>query len=327
MTSKNTIPIDKSLVVSEARVRMVSSVRERFAAMTGGANRTISNMQPMKIAFPSTHVRWLIALLAATLTLLTGCAALNPAGMPLRAHQALLPADILLLGEQHDAPEHQAWERATVQWLAQRGQLAALVLEMAEAGRSTAGLPRDASESAVQKALYWNDASWPWAAYGPVAMAAVRAGVPVLGGNLPRKALNIATADASLDAQVPAAALAYQTQAVREGHCDLLPEEMLPGMVRVQVARDISLARVAAAAHRPGQVVLLVAGFGHVRRDAGVPLHLPANLVSKVAIAQSGKAPEAIKNKADWIQETAPLPPSDACESLRGQWPAPTAVR
>ena len=283
-------------------------------------------MLPMKIAFFSSHVRWLIALLAATLTLLTGCAALSPAGMPLRAQQALLPADILLLGEQHDAPAHQAWERATVQWLARRGQLAALVLEMAEAGRSTAGLPREASESAVQKALYWNDASWPWAAYGPVAMAAVRAGVPVLGGNLPRKALSIATADASLDAQVPAAALAYQTLAVREGHCSLLPEEMLPGMVRVQVARDISLARVAAAAHQPGQVVLLVAGFGHVRRDVGVPLHLPANLVSKVAIAQSGTAPEAIKNEADWLQVTAPMPPSDACESLRGQWPAPTAA-
>ncbi len=294
--------------------------------MAGCANRGIGNMQRMKTAFPFTHIRWLPALQAATLALLTGCAALNPAGMPLQAHRSLLPADILLLGEQHDAPQHQAWERATVQWLAQRGELAALVLEMAEAGRSTAGLPRGASEAAVQKALYWNNTSWPWAAYGPVAMAAVRAGVPVLGGNLPRKALNTATADASLDDQVPAAALALQTQAVRKGHCDLLPEKMLPGMVRVQVARDISMARVAAAAHRPGQVVLLVAGFGHVLRDVGVPLHLPANLVSKVAIAQSGQALAAIKNESDWIQETAPLPPNDACESLRQQWPLPAAA-
>lgn len=312
----------KSLVVSEARVRMRASVRERFAAMAGRSDRAIGTMQAMQYAFPSTPLRWRPALLAATLALLAGCGALNPAGMPLRAHQALLPADVLLLGEEHDAPEHQAWERATVQWLAQRGQLAALVMEMAEAGRSTAGLPRDASESAVQKALFWNNTSWPWATYGPVAMAAVHAGVPVLGGNLPRKALNLATTDASLDGQVPAAALAYQTQAVREGHCDLLPEKMLPGMVRVQVARDISMAGVAAAAHRPGQVVLLVAGFGHVRRDVGVPLHLPAHFVSKVAIAQSGQAPAAIKNESDWVQETAPLPPSDACESLRQQWPA-----
>ena len=265
-------------------------------------------------------------LLLCALSLLTGCATLSPAGMSLRAHQALLPADILLLGEQHDAPAHQAWERATVQWLAQRGQLAALVLEMAEAGGSTADLPRTASASAVQKALDWDDASWPWAAYGPLAMAAVRAGVPVLGGNLPRKALKDAMADASLDGQLPAAALAYQTQAVREGHCGLLPEKMLPGMVRVQIARDIRMGRVAAAAHRPGQVVLLVAGFGHVLRPVGIPLHLPGNLVSKVAVAQSGRALAAIKNETDWIQETAPLPPSDACASLRKQWPAAAAA-
>ena len=197
--------------------------------------------------------------------------------MPLRARQALLPADILLLGEQHDAPEHQVWEKDTVQWLAKRGELAALVMEMAEHGRSTQGLAADASAAAVQKALYWNDAAWPWAAYGPVAMAAVRAGVPVLGGNLPRKQLNATTSDTALDAQLPAAAWQRQQQAVREGHCDLLPEKMLPGMVRVQIARDRQLARTAAAAVQHGKVVLLVAGVGHVQRTLGVPLDLPTN--------------------------------------------------
>ena len=190
----------------------------------------------------------------------------------------------------------------------------------------TAALARHASASEARAALQWDERLWPWENYAGPVMAAVRAGVPVLGGNLPREVLHTTMADASLDAQVPAAALDYQTQAVRDGHCGLLPEAMLPGMVRVQVARDISLAHVAAAAHRPGQVVLLVAGFGHVLRGVGVPLHLPAHLVSKVAIAQSGQAPAAIKKEADWIQETAPLPPSDACESLRGQWPTPAAA-
>ena len=144
--------------------------------------------------------------------------------LPLRARQALLPADILLLGEQHDAPEHQAWEKDTVQWLAQGDDLAALVLEMAEQGRSTAALPTDASEAAVQKALFWNDSAWPWAAYGPVTMAAVRAGVPVLGGNLPRKLLNAATANTALDAQLSDAAWLRQLRAVREGHVLFAPQ-------------------------------------------------------------------------------------------------------
>ena len=254
--------------------------------------------------------------------LLGGCTLLETAPLPARVRHALLPTDILLLGEQHDAPEHQQLERETVEWLAARGSLAALVLEMAERGRSTEGLAPDASERAVQSALRWSDAGWPWASYGPVAMAAVRAGVPVLGGNLPRKALSATTTDAALDARLPPEALQRQQEAVREGHCGLLPEKMLPGMVRVQIARDISMAQTAAEAHRPGKVVLLVAGNGHVQRSLGVPLHLPPNLRSKVVVTQAGKALAAIENEADWVQLTAPLPPRDACAELREQWQA-----
>lgn len=268
-----------------------------------------------------------LPLIAGALVLVLGSSACTVAPLSARARQALLPADVLLLGEQHDAPEHQQWQRDTVQWLAQRGQLAALVMEMAEQGRSTQGLAPDASEAAAQKALHWNDATWPWADYGPVAMAAVRASVPVLGGNLPRKQINATTTDTTLDARLPAAAWQRQQEAVRAGHCDLLPEKMLPGMVRVQIARDISLAQTAAAAHRPGQVVLLVAGAGHVQRSLGVPLHLPANLVAKVAIAQAGQAQEAMKTEADWIHPTPALPPQDACAALRQQWPAQGAAK
>ena len=255
------------------------------------------------------------------LALVLGSTACTTTALPLRARQALLPADILLLGEQHDAPEHQAWEKDFVQWLAERGQLAALVLEMAEQGRSTKGLAADASEIAVQKTLFWNDSAWPWTAYGPVAMAAVRAGVPVLGGNLPRELLNATTADAALDIQLSDAAWQRQQQAVREGHCNLLPEKILPGMVRVQIARDIRLAHTAADAVQPGKVVVLVAGVGHAQRSLGAPLYLPDNLVSKIAIAQAGQALEAIKTEADWIYQTPALPDNDACAPLRQRAP------
>ncbi|HNE72529.1 MAG TPA: ChaN family lipoprotein, partial [Giesbergeria sp.] len=117
-----------------------------------------------------------------------------------QALERLLPTEILLLGERHDAPQHQDMQRQTVQWLAQRGLLAALVMEMAEAGRSTQGLAPQASEAEVQTALGWSEALWPWQNYGPVAMAAVRAGVPVLGGNLPRPQLRTAQTDTSLEA-------------------------------------------------------------------------------------------------------------------------------
>ncbi|MBP8091302.1 MAG: hypothetical protein KAY08_00545, partial [Giesbergeria sp.] len=82
----------------------------------------------------------------------------------------------------------------------------------------------------------------------------------------------------------------------------------------------ISMAQTAAEAHRPGKVVLLVAGNGHVLRSLGVPLHLPVHLRSKVVAAQAGIAQAAIESEADWVQWTSALPPRDACAELREQW-------
>jgi hypothetical protein len=122
---------------------------------------------------------------------------------------ALAPASaaaaprVLIFGEQHDQPDQQRQVAAEVARLAADGTLGGLVLEMAEAPHSTVGLPRDADAAAVRAALRWH--GWPWSSYAEVVMNAVRAGVPVWGGNLPRDALRAAIGDGTLDAQVPAA--------------------------------------------------------------------------------------------------------------------------
>lgn len=276
-------------------------------------------MQRMKTPFPPMPVRWLRPMSTAALALLLGCAAPArlPAGWP-ESLRPLLPADVILLGEQHDAPAHQAMQAAAVQWLVAQGRLSALVLEMAEAGHSTQALPPSADESTVRAALGWDEQWWPWKHYAGAMMAAVRAGVPVFGGNLPRASMASAMSNTALDQLLPAAALADQRSAVREGHCDLLPEAQLPGMVRIQMARDQSMARTLAAAPRGrGQTVLLIAGGGHVLRSRGVPVYLPKNLEVKVALAQAGQAKTAIESEADLTPVTAELPPQDACAPLR----------
>ncbi len=241
---------------------------------------------------------------------------------------ALLPTDVLLLGERHDAPEHHRLEQLAVEALAARGQLAALALEMAEQGHTTAELPRDASEAAVMAALDWNEAGWPWPPYQPAVMAAVRAGVPVLGANLPRTNMRAVMADARLDALLHPMALAEQQEAIREGHCQLLPENQIMPMTRIQLARDAAMARTVESQLVPGRTVLLIAGGGHVRRDLGVPLHLTPNIASKVVlmqVQQSDEASKLIANDAlpseapiaDLILTTPALPPYDACAELR----------
>ncbi|EPD44104.1 MULTISPECIES: ChaN family lipoprotein [Delftia] len=264
---------------------------------------------------------WLAAALA-------GCASSStPARDWTQQLQRWSDAPLVLLGEQHDAAAHQAWQQATVQQLATQERLAALVIEMAPRTGSTASLARDASEDAVQQALQWQDAAWPWPRYRGVVMAAVRAGVPVLGGNLPRADMKQAMRNQNLDTHLPPEAWQRQLDAIREGHCGLLPDTQLAPMARIQLARDASMAEVAKAAIRPGKTVVLVAGRGHVLRGVGIPTWLPESAAAKVAVAQAGETSVAHESDVDWLQKTDALPAKDHCAELREKFRNPPAPR
>ncbi|QXZ09198.1 ChaN family lipoprotein [Comamonas sp. Y33R10-2] len=236
-------------------------------------------------------------------------------------------APAILLGEQHDQTSHHQWEAATVRHLAAQGQLAALVIEMAPAGGDTRALQPGASDEEVKNALLWaqggGPGGWPWKDYGPMVMAAVQAGVPVLGGNLPRAQMKQVMGDARYDSHLPTAGWQLQLDAIRDGHCGLLPESQFTPMARIQLARDEAMAKAITAAQKaakPGQTVLLIAGRGHVRSDIGVPTWLAPEFTPKVAIAQSDKALEAINMKADKLLTLAGSASKDHCAELGAQW-------
>ena len=229
-----------------------------------------------------------------SLWVLAGCAATA-------THELPVETAAVLLGEQHDVAAHRGLQRAWIEALAQRERLAAVALEMAEQGTSTAGLDRGADEQLVRQALRWNDQAWPWESYRAPVMAGVRAGVPVLGANLPRARMSAAMSDAQLDTLLPGPALQAQQQAIRLGHCELLPEHQIAPMTRVQIARDRAMAEAVTLASVPGKAVVLIAGTGHVDTDLGVPRHLPATL------------------RYSAVQLPAQPPQRDYCEDLRRQ--------
>jgi uncharacterized iron-regulated protein len=219
-------------------------------------------------------------LVAALPFLLAACAAVTPTPVPQTAG-----IDAVLIGEQHDADEHAGIQQRWVTTLAERGALGAVALEMAERGTSTKGLPPTASDEQVREALRWNRGTgWPWERYGPAIMAAVRAGVPVLGGNLSRDEMREAMKDETLDVLLPGPALKAQQQAIRRGHCDMLPETQVQPMTRIQIARDVSMARTISSSVAPGKTVVLLAGSGHVLPELGVPQHLPATLTARAVL-------------------------------------------
>jgi uncharacterized iron-regulated protein len=266
---------------------------------------------------PAPSLRPIHALLTLVLCL-CGCAISAPSELDntVQRLERLLPADAIFLGEQHDAPDHHRVQREVAQLLAARGDLAALALEMAEHGRSTAALTADASEAQVQAALGWSEGPWPWADYGPVVMVAVRAGVPVLGANLPRAQMRARMGDATLDARLGAADFQQQQADIRAGHCDKLPESQITPMTRVQIARDLTMAQTVRAATVAGKTVLLLAGRGHVDRQLGVPRHLPADFRLRAVGIGDAETPEE-RERFDQVWPAQPGPKKDYCAEFK----------
>ncbi|CDS52172.1 lipoprotein, putative [Polaromonas sp. CG9_12] len=237
--------------------------------------------------------------------------------------EALLPADVLLVGEQHDAPAHHELEQQIVSSLASRGLLAAVALEMAEVGVSTAQLKPSSTEAQARRALKWDDKSWPWTAYGPAVMTAVRAGVPVLGANLPRDQMTASMNDGKLDGQLPGPALKAQQQGIRLGHCNLLPESQITQMTRIQIAKDITMADTVHQLLLPGKTVVLLTGNGHADRTLGVPQHLRADVKAKSLQLRAGDGDATDRPGAfDGVWPTPALPETDYCAELKAQWTA-----
>ena len=233
---------------------------------------------------------------------------------------------MVFVGEVHDNPAHHEAQAAFARALEPR----ALVFEMIrpEDAHRVAELRGD--PEALAEALDWANSGWPefhW--YYQIIAAAPEA--LVLGAQLPRHASRAAVTDGAAQVFGAAAAdyglidaLPEDQQKVREArqaeaHCDMLPEDLLPGMVEVQRLRDAMLARAALEGlAAPGDgPVLVITGNGHAQSDWGAPaaLSLAAPEVTVYSYAQLETPPEAAPFDA-W-RVTDPVERPDPCDAFR----------
>ncbi|GGK48384.1 ChaN family lipoprotein [Salinarimonas ramus] len=194
-------------------------------------------------------------------------------------------ADLVLLGERHDNPDHhalQAWATGVAAAAHPEGRL---VLEMVRRGEDVPLAEASAQDvEALGEALAWEANGWPdFAMYAPILEAALEADWTLHAGDVDRETMGALASDTdplgeterarlALDAPLPDAALATMEQAIVEGHCGLLPDEAVPGFVAAQRLRDASLADALLEAPSPA---VLIAGAGHVGPEA-VPFYLAA---------------------------------------------------
>lgn len=200
-----------------------------------------------------------------------------------RALGLMSGADVVILGEIHDNPDHHLRQSEIIARLAP----AAVVYEMLtpeQAARVTPELTRNTDRLAG--VLGWETSGWPdFVLYAPVFAAAPDA--VVFGALIDREKARQAMQSGLREAFGPQAAdygltrpLGLDDQKARElmqsrAHCDALPDEMLAPMVDIQRLRDAVLARtVVTAFETTGGPVVLITGNGHARRDWGVPGYL-----------------------------------------------------
>ncbi|BAN50604.1 ChaN family lipoprotein [Metapseudomonas resinovorans] len=247
----------------------------------------------------------------------------------LRSGEQLTPAQLVerlaaeprvLVGEQHDNPDHHALQLWLLQALEARRSQGSLLLEMLEpvqqakvdAARN-GPLPAD-----LPAALAWQK-NWDWALYGPIVRHALAQPYPLLAANLDRSEIKrIYMERPTLQGKLSTteAVRGPLLEQIRESHCGMLPESQMPAMLAVQQQRDRRMAERLLAAPAPA---MLFAGAYHVRRDLGVPLHLAdlgkaeGNVV--LILSEVGKPVE--RGSADYVWYTAALAPIDHCAGMR----------
>ncbi|MFQ5882378.1 MAG: ChaN family lipoprotein [Candidatus Methylomirabilales bacterium] len=204
--------------------------------------------------------------------------------------ERLAPSRFVLLGEKHDNPDHHRLQAWLLRAMLAAGRRPTVGFEMFDIDQGPAidqhlaDAPTDAA--GLADAVNWDRSGWPdWALYQPIAEVALEAGLPIVATNLPRDKARavgrkgLAAMEAGMVARLgldqPLASETHAEMAaeIRDAHCGYASESTVEAMITVQRARDAQMAEsLAAASGQDGAV--LIAGFGHVRKDRGVPAFL-----------------------------------------------------
>ena len=247
----------------------------------------------------------------------------------LRSGQRLTPEQLVerlaeqpwvLVGEQHDNPDHHALQLWLLRALAQHRAQGSLLLEMlspsqqALAEQVAMQLREGRPVADLASALEWSN-GWPWSLYGPIVDYGLRQPYGLRSANLERaEVMAIYRQQPELQGHLSTAEAVRQPllEQIRQSHCDKLPVSQLPAMLAVQQQRDRRMAEQLLAAPTPA---LLLAGSFHVRRDLGVPLHLQdlgaGDDGAVLILSEVGKPVSAAQ--ADYVWYTAALPAEDYC--------------
>jgi uncharacterized iron-regulated protein len=243
---------------------------------------------------------------------------------------------VVLLGEVHDNAQQHAVRAQALALLLQAGLRPGLAFEQfdrerqSDIDRALIQTPTDGVDR-VGRLIALGGRGWNWDLYRPLLELALQYRLPIVAANLSRAdAMRVskegfgAVFDPAeqrrlgLD-RLPADLLQAQKEAIDEGHCHQMDEQMLPALARAQIARDATLAQAIGPYLQRG--VILLTGNGHARRDIGVPRFLPpqqrGRIVSIALLERSAPADAVPAGAYDAVFWTPVQARADPCQSLR----------
>lgn len=252
-----------------------------------------------------------------------------------RAEQASPAAhapEILLLGEVHDSAVGHAARATLLQRRIADGWRPAIAMEQFDTDQQPA---LDAAMAACADAdcvlaRVAGKPSWHWPYYKPVIAMALQYHLPLYAANLSRGDAGKIVKDgfaAALPAalvahydldHLPAAVLTAQEAEVRDGHCGMLPEEMVAPMAKAQIARDVVMAETLRT--HAGSGIVLIAGNGHTRRDIAVAYWLRKDGLAAHAVGYL--EPDSEGDRYDEVHRIPKTERPDPCAQFRAPKPA-----
>ena len=251
------------------------------------------------------------------------------AGLCLALSAAAEPT-IYLLGEVHDNPEGHALRLEKIADIVRSASQPVIAMEQFDREKQSAlSAAQQACPDATCVIERAGGKGWDWDFYKPVIDLALRQRIPLLAANVSPQDARLVMRDGlsaalsapvrnafGLDAGVPTAIDAIQREAVFQGHCRMAPKAALGGMVSAQVARDVWMAHV--LREHPQSTVLLLAGNGHVRKDAGVYYWLSPQERQRTQVHAYVESPQAADAALfDQIHPIAAVEREDPCAVFR----------
>lgn len=253
--------------------------------------------------------------------------------------EAILQADVVLLGEQHDNPHHHAIQAELIKLSGQKSRLGSVVFEQVtwEQQAVLAALTSRTLGDLPQK-LSWESSGWPaFGLYEPLFAAATDYRAQLIAGNIvPEKSKAIyregyaavfqeaEIAKLGLGEELEPKAKEALEQEIFEGHCKLLPRDHVKAMIPIQRARDAAMALAWYRLHRGGQSIFIV-GAGHARKDFGIPWYLkrlkPELKIYSLGMSEQGSP--ADPSAFDLLLTTEGVTRKDPCEELKAKFSTP----